>query len=128
MSNMSYCRFENTLGDLQDCRDALDTMQDHHHDVIRLREVKSDFDMKTACFQEIKDCVYTDAEATKALHRDDLEEEIDSLCEEMDSLSDNIQALSQYEYPAAKNLLELCREIADAYDEDDLVKEEEFQS
>lgn len=23
MSNMSYCRFENTLGDLQDCYDAL---------------------------------------------------------------------------------------------------------
>ncbi len=23
MSNMSYCRFENTLPDLQDCRDAL---------------------------------------------------------------------------------------------------------
>lgn len=24
MANMSYCRFENTLGDLMDCRDALD--------------------------------------------------------------------------------------------------------
>ena len=24
MSNMSYCRFENTLGDLKDCRDALE--------------------------------------------------------------------------------------------------------
>lgn len=24
MSNMSYCRFENTLGDLRDCRDAMD--------------------------------------------------------------------------------------------------------
>ncbi len=23
MSNMSYCRFENTLADLRDCRDAL---------------------------------------------------------------------------------------------------------
>lgn len=25
MSNMSYCRFENTLLDLQDCADALDS-------------------------------------------------------------------------------------------------------
>ena len=24
MSNMSYCRFQNTLGDLQDCLDSLD--------------------------------------------------------------------------------------------------------
>ena len=25
MANMSYCRFKNTLGDLQDCEEALDT-------------------------------------------------------------------------------------------------------
>jgi len=24
MGNMSYCRFENTLGDLEDCYDAMD--------------------------------------------------------------------------------------------------------
>lgn len=24
MGNMSYCRFENTVGDLQDCYDAMD--------------------------------------------------------------------------------------------------------
>ena len=24
MANMSYCRFENTLGDLRDCYDAMD--------------------------------------------------------------------------------------------------------
>lgn len=26
MSNMSYCRFRNTLGDLDDCKDALEAM------------------------------------------------------------------------------------------------------
>lgn len=26
MSNMTYCRFRNTLGDLRDCADALDEM------------------------------------------------------------------------------------------------------
>lgn len=24
MANMSYCRFENTVGDLKDCRDSMD--------------------------------------------------------------------------------------------------------
>jgi hypothetical protein len=24
MTNMSYCRFQNTVGDLEDCQDALD--------------------------------------------------------------------------------------------------------
>ena len=27
MSNMSYCRFYNTLGDLQDCRDNFDEIE-----------------------------------------------------------------------------------------------------
>lgn len=29
MSNMSYCRFHNTSGDLQDCIDALDNFENH---------------------------------------------------------------------------------------------------
>ena len=29
MSNMSYCRFQNTLADLQDCHDALQDMVDY---------------------------------------------------------------------------------------------------
>jgi len=28
MSNMSYCRFENTLGDLRDCREAIEEGND----------------------------------------------------------------------------------------------------
>jgi len=28
MANMSYCRFENTLRDLQDCRDAMEHPSD----------------------------------------------------------------------------------------------------
>ncbi len=28
MSNMAYCRFQNTLADLRDCEDALDEMWD----------------------------------------------------------------------------------------------------
>jgi hypothetical protein len=35
MSNMSYCRFQNTLSDLLDCRNALDAMIDGDGDTTR---------------------------------------------------------------------------------------------
>jgi len=28
MSNMSYCRFENTLADLEECRDVINDVED----------------------------------------------------------------------------------------------------
>lgn len=33
MSNMSHCRFKNTLGDLRDCRDALSEMNDFENEL-----------------------------------------------------------------------------------------------
>ena len=33
MPNMSYCRFENTLSDLQDCYDALGEMGDYEKEL-----------------------------------------------------------------------------------------------
>ena len=33
MSNMSHCRFKNTLGDLRDCRDALSEMNDYENEL-----------------------------------------------------------------------------------------------
>ena len=35
MSNMSYCRFQNTLSDLRDCEDALDDMEDPQEELSR---------------------------------------------------------------------------------------------
>ena len=63
MANMSYCRFENTLSDLEDCRDALN----------------------------------------------------------------RCDSLSEREAGKAKALIDLCREIADNYDDDyvDSLKEED---
>lgn len=63
MANMSYCRFENTLGDLEDCKEALE----------------------------------------------------------------NGEELSSREAKKAKALIDLCREIADNYDDDyvDSLKEED---
>jgi len=61
MSNMSYCRFQNTYADLVDCRDALD----------------------------------------------------------------EDRPLSEAEYEKAKQLIELCQEIAEGYSPDDLHCENE---
>jgi len=33
MGNMSYCRFQNTLDDLRDCRDALMEMDDYEKEL-----------------------------------------------------------------------------------------------
>ena len=33
MANMSYCRFQNTLDDLRDCRDALMEMGDYEKEL-----------------------------------------------------------------------------------------------
>lgn len=33
MGNMSYCRFQNTLNDLRDCRDALMEMGDYEKEL-----------------------------------------------------------------------------------------------
>jgi hypothetical protein len=33
MSNMSYCRFENTLGDLRDCYDHIDEDLTSDHEI-----------------------------------------------------------------------------------------------
>ena len=35
MGNMSYCRFENTLEDLQDCHEALENIYDEIKDMSR---------------------------------------------------------------------------------------------
>lgn len=37
MSNMSYCRFRNTLGDLRDCEEAMDDNLDDSPDEMRAR-------------------------------------------------------------------------------------------
>ena len=43
MSNMSYCRFENTLGDLEDCLEHMDD------DDLSGDEVRARAELKTIC-------------------------------------------------------------------------------
>ena len=44
MSNMSYCRFQNTLGDLNDCVESL-----QNEDVLSAEEAEAARDMASAC-------------------------------------------------------------------------------
>tara|TARA_R100001443_G_scaffold16540_2_gene26620 strand:- start:5 stop:217 length:213 start_codon:yes stop_codon:yes gene_type:complete len=46
MANMSYCRFENTLRDLQDC---IWSLEDGEADNISGTELRSAIEMVTAC-------------------------------------------------------------------------------
>ena len=109
MPNMSYCRFHNTLSDLEDCREALESMQGVAHLVVRYKEMKKKWE---ALPEMSEDC------------SEEEELEHDELCEEMDRLRDQIEeagGLSREEYRKAQSLLELCREIADSYEDHELV-------
>lgn len=113
MSNMSYCRFHNTALDLDDCRDALEEMSGNIHLIDRYNQLVAEW-------KERND---SDKELTE-----DEEYELDELHEELDRLRDEIKPLSESEYRKAKWLLELCAEIAEAYDESILISEDQLEN
>lgn len=52
MANMSYCRFENTLGDLDDCADALEDFFGGDTDEISSeRELRCAGQLVTTCYE-----------------------------------------------------------------------------
>ena len=106
MSNMSYCRFENTLGDLRDCKGALDDMRDVAVRLEELSEVK-------ARFQVLEDL---DRDMTEAEDR-----EYDFLYEEYHFLYRQIEEhiLSDHEKSAKESLLKLCAEITEEYGDEE---------
>lgn len=108
MSNMSYCRFQNTLCDLQDCADVLEEFSNNGHNVMELERMDAEI-------AEVKSDPKLDDE-----ERDEL---LDDLYESRGDLSDKLQGLSSEEYSAALRLLELCAELSEAFDESDLIKE-----
>lgn len=77
MSNMSYCRFENTKADLTDCKDALEVMINNPMDEHQLsdRELRSAKQLAVLCLEittllseyvgiEMDDLLETDVEET----------------------------------------------------------------
>ena len=69
MSNMSYCRFQNTAGDLEDCADALIELLDKKVTPLSRRELEAAKDLVATC-QRIVDRV-ADENSTD---RDELDE------------------------------------------------------
>ncbi len=58
MANMSYCRFENTIGDLRDCREAIE-----NGNPLSEREAKFAKKMVQECkdfLKAVKDCGITE--------------------------------------------------------------------
>lgn len=55
MSNMSYCRFRNTVGDLSDCADNI-------YDVLSEDEARARKQLIKLCFQIIQDFITDDLE------------------------------------------------------------------
>jgi len=112
MSNMSYCRFQNTLRDLQDCHDALEDLRDTYHEALAYKELLPQFKAATAI-------VYP---------TDEQEMECDEMAEELDRLRNRVDPLSAEEYRAAGMLIELCDEISsNDIGEDDLPKESDYE-
>ena len=105
MSNMSYCRFHNTLGDLRDCVDALEQMS----------ELKEDAD---AYKGKLRHMAALEEEGKKNTEEfEDLEEEAGELEEYLDDV-----LLSDDEAYSAEALVKLCREIAELFPEEDDLK------
>lgn len=56
MTNMSYCRFENTLGDLKDCAEQIELLLDGEPEADRVtdpRERRSRLELIELCFDVV---------------------------------------------------------------------------
>lgn len=107
MSNMSYCRFHNTLGDLQDCKDALEEYEDKLHERRQVAEAK-----KTI-------------EHFESLERGDHDGKPDAIEQKYLDAIDYVDeheedGISESERGCARSLIILCKEIVDEFDDIDL--------
>lgn len=95
MSNMSYCRFRNTLSDLRDCQEALSEMEDQMEIRERIERAKCELsgleDQEEELTEEEQDTV------------DDLEDQIQR---------DTDDLLADGEEEAMRQLIDLCYDIA----------------
>jgi len=103
MSNMSYCRFENTYRDLVDCQEALDELGNSY-------SIQCQMKAKT--------------KELEAAHAADDVDLVDKLGCEVDDLRDQLGALSESEHQYAVQLLLLCQEMVDQFDPDDIIAED----
>lgn len=111
MSNMSYCRFQNTLSDLQDCYNAMQETTTDKSDINHLNRLEKDL---AAAKSRLKD------PKVKKRETGDIENEIENLEDEIEDIRNEIEdeKLSHEEEHAKKQLIELCQQIADEYGEE----------
>jgi len=100
MSNMSYCRFHNTVIDLRDCKEALEKLNDTDDEAAR----KCELEVAIAVLDEQEE-EWTTAE----------EDEHYALTEEWEELDSNTETLSEDEALRAKELIRVCVEIAEQF-------------
>ncbi len=53
MSNMSYCRFENTANDLRDCREALENLLGGEEPALSESELRCAKDLAETCLEVV---------------------------------------------------------------------------
>jgi len=97
---MSYCRFQNTLGDVRDCQEALNDLEEQ--DGLKSRRE----------FQAERIGVLEAKEEVTELEEDELESLIEIYNDE------SVEVLSDEEERAMKMLVALCKEIADQHAEE----------
>lgn len=111
MSNMSYCRFHNTVLDLQDCKDALEEYEDHVHDRQRLKDAKA----LIADYDEKRPDGFGDNGPNDAF-----DENYEAALELVDDIERKGGEISESERGQARALIELCRNIVDEFESIDL--------
>ena len=83
MSNMSYCRFRNTLQDLQDCFEALTDMT--HDELLQMKKNNvAEYNAMKELLELAKDIVYENNTKVNKADNDEEEEEEEEEDEEED--------------------------------------------
>ena len=101
MSNMSYCRFVNTVGDVRDCMDALRDFDAFSGDKItRLQNEAA----------ELEDSL----QGVKYDGDDPRFRELEFKCDEIQRIEE--MDISSSERDSARELIELARELADEFE------------
>lgn len=105
MSNMSYCRFVNTVGDVRDCMDALREYDNSNPGLLdAAKRTVEKYDESDKSWADYSDAERQEYESASGHVRDSEESDI-----------------SDAEKQSARELIELCRELVEEFEHTELV-------